>query len=127
MLSLKYTDGELIKNVDWNTLPNKTIRYMDFKVGNQTIRFMGYQRYLRLKEMVYGVNNGLRGMSKVILVGDKGVSCTKVTIDMLNKKITKEEVLSIEVYNGQTIDNKFWKIGEKNDAPNVYISPAKID
>ena len=63
MLSVKLIDGTLIKEPDlsWNSIPNIPIKYLDYKVGNKTIRMMGYERYLRLKEMVQGVNVALKG------------------------------------------------------------------
>jgi hypothetical protein len=121
MLTIKFTDGELVTNVDWNSLPNKSIRYMDYKVKNTTIRFMGYDKYLRLKEMVRGVNQNFETMSKVILVGQEGETCTKVTLDLLNATCKKEKVPFQELYNGKPIADNFWRIGERMDAPNVFI------
>ena len=121
MLTIKFTDGELVTNVDWNSLPNKPIRYMDYKVGNKTIRLMGYERYLRLKEMVQGVNVALKGVSKVILIGQREMMCDKVVVDMMNNKVTKEHVCFDDVYNGQAIDDRFWRGGEILDNPNVFI------
>jgi hypothetical protein len=121
LLSIKFVDGELVRNVDWNSLPNKPIRYMDYKIGNQTIRLMGYERYLRLKEMVQGVNVALKGMSKVILYGQNGIMCTRVTLDLINKTCKKDEVLFTEAYNGQPVEDKFWRAGQILDNPNVFI------
>ena len=122
MLSIKLVSGELIQNVDWNSIPNnEVIRYMDYKVGGQTIRLMGYERYLRLKEMVQGVNVALKGVSKVILIGQTGMMCDKVTIDLINGKIAKEQICFDVVYNSQAIDDKFWKAGEISDNPNVFV------
>ena len=122
MLTIKFTDGELVTNVDWNSLPNKVIRSMNYKVGNKTIKLMGYERYLRLKEMVQGVNVSLKGMSKVILFGQNGVMCDKVTIDYIKNTCSKEQVLFTEAYNGKPIDDKFWKAGQILENPNVYIN-----
>jgi hypothetical protein len=94
---------------------------MDYKVKNTTIRFMGYDKYLRLKEMVRGVNQNFETMSKVILVGKSGDECTKVTLDLLNATCKKEKVPFQELYNGQPIADNFWRIGEVMDAPNVFI------
>lgn len=124
MLTIKFVDGELVQNVDWNSLPNKVIRYMDYKIGNQTVRLMGYERYLRLKEIVQGLNVALKGVSKVILVGQNGVMCDRVIIDMLNNKVTKDEIAFDAVYNNQIIDDKFWKAGQILDNPNVFIRPV---
>jgi len=122
MLTIKLVSGELIQNVDWNSIPsNEVIRYMDYKVGGQTIRLMGYERYLRLKEMVQGVNVALKGVSKVILVGQNGVLCDKVVVDLINSSVAKEQVCFDEVYNGQAIDDKFWRFGEVLENPNVFI------
>jgi hypothetical protein len=121
MLTIKFTDGELVSNVDWNSLPNnKVIRYMDYTIGNQTIRLMGYDRYLRLKEMVQGVNVNLKGMSKVILIGQTGILCDKITIDLITKKISKEQTSFDIIYN-KPIDDKFWRVGEKLNNPNIFI------
>jgi len=123
MLTIKLVSGELIENADWQSIPsNEIIRYMDYKIGNQTIRLMGYERYLRLKEMVQGVNINLKGMSKVILIGQSGMMCDKVTIDLINKKISKEQVPFDEVYNGKPIDDKFWKNGQIHDNPNIFMN-----
>ena len=121
MLTIKFVDGELVTNVGWNSLPNKVIRYMDYKVGNQTIRFMGFERYLALKEMVYGVNVKLDRVSKMILVGQTGIMCTKLTLNLINGSCKKEEVPFQELYNGQPIADNLWKSGEITDNPNIYI------
>jgi len=120
-LTIKFVDGELVQNADWLSLPNKVIRYMDYKVGNKTIRLMGYERYLRLKEMVYGVNVKLERMSKVILVGQRGAICTKVTLDLINGTLNKEEVPCEALYNGQPIADNFWKAGQILETANVFI------
>jgi hypothetical protein len=123
MLSVKFVSGELASNVDWNSIPsNGVIRYMDFKMGSKTIRLMGYERYLRLKEMVQGVNVALKGVSKVILVGQSGTMCDKVVIDLINGSIAKEQVSFDEIYNGKGIDDKFWRAGQILENPNVYIN-----
>jgi hypothetical protein len=122
MLSIKFVNGELVKDVDWNSIPkNEVIRYMDYKLGNQTIRLMGYSRYLRLKEMVEGVTTSFKGMSKVILIGQNGVLCDLVIVDLINKKISKEQLSFEEVYNGKPIDDKFWRAGQILDNPNVFV------
>jgi hypothetical protein len=122
MLSIKFTSGELVKDVDWNSLPtNQVIRYMDYKFGNKTIRLMGYASYLRLKEHVEGVNVSFKGLSKIILVGQNGAVCDKVIIDLINKTIKKDICLTTEVYNNQPIDSKYWRQGEVLDKPNIYI------
>jgi hypothetical protein len=124
MLSIKFTDGTLLKepDLDWNSIPNNVvIRYLDYKIGNQTIRLMGYERYLRLKEMVQGVNVTLKGVSKVILVGQNGIMCDKVIVDIINGKVTKEHVPFDVVYNEGGIDDRFWKAGQILENHNVYI------
>jgi hypothetical protein len=124
MLSIKFTDGTLLKepDLDWNSIPNNVvIRYLDYKIGNQTIRLMGYERYLRLKEMVKGVNISFSGMSKVILFGQNGSICDRVTIDLINNKIKKEQVLFTEAYNGQPINDRFWKAGQILDESKVVL------
>lgn len=122
MLTIKLVSGELVKNVDWNSIPqNETIRYMDYTVGNQTIRLMGYSRYLRLKEMVQGVNVSLKGISKILLIGQNRCLCDLVIVDLINKKISKEQVDFMEVYNGKPIDDKFWRAGQILDNPAIYI------
>jgi len=122
MLTIKLVSGELIQNVDWNSIPsNEVIRYMDFKVGGQTIRLMGYERYLRLKEMVQGVNVALKGVSKVILIGQNGMMCDKVVVDLINGSVAKEQVCFDEVYNNQPIDDRFWRTGQVLENSNVFI------
>lgn len=124
MLSIKFTDGEMIQepNLDWNSLPNKVIRYIDYKISNKTIRLMGYGKYLRLKEMAQGVNIKLTGIIKIILVGQIADMCDKVTIDLINKKISKEQISFDKIYNNRPIDDKFWRTGQASNNPNVFIN-----
>jgi hypothetical protein len=122
MLSVKFVDGELVTNVDWLTLPDKVIRYMDYKIGEKTIRLMGYERYLRVKEMVQGVNVGLKGISKIILYGQNGIMCTRVILDLINGTCQKDEVLFTEAYNGKPIEDKYWKAGQILDNPNIFVN-----
>ena len=82
---------------------------------------MGYERYLRLKEMVYGVNVKIDRISKIILVGQRGEVCTRITLDLINGTCKKEDVIFEEVYNGKPIEDKFWKLGEILEYPNVFI------
>lgn len=122
MLTLKFADGELAYNVDWKSLPrNKVIRYMDYKVGNKTIRLMGYVSYLRLKEYVQGVTASFKGLSKILLVGQKGGMCDLVIIDMINNKISKECVSINEIYNGKPVDERFWRPGQILEEATVSI------
>jgi hypothetical protein len=122
MLTVKLTTGELIQHVDWKVLPkNVVIRYMEFKIGDKSIRLMGYERYTRLKEIVQGVGTSLQGISKIILVGQNGVMCDKITLDMITKKINKEQVLFTEIYNGKPINESYWRPGQVSDNPNVFV------
>jgi hypothetical protein len=122
MLTIKFVDGELVENVDWKSLPmNRVIRYMDYKVGDKSIRLMGYERYLRLKEIVQGVNVSFAGVSKIFLVGQNGVMCDKVTIDMVNQKIKKEQVPFEKIYNDTPIEDSFWRPGQSLENPSVRI------
>ena len=122
MLTLKLASGELLQNVDWKSLPNNVvIRYIDYKVGDRTIRLMGYERYTRLKEIVQGVGTSLNGISKIFLIGQNGAMCDKITIDMITKKINREQVLFTEVYNGKPINERYWRAGQILETPNVFI------
>jgi hypothetical protein len=122
MLTIKYTDGELIQNVDWNSLPNKPIKYMAYTIGKKTIKLIGYEKYLRLKEMVYGLNSPIKGIGKIILVGRVGDRCTKITVDLINQVANKEKSLASEIYNGKEIAESFWKAGQLLDNPEIYVS-----
>jgi hypothetical protein len=124
MLSLKLEDGTLLKEpeLNWNSiLPTQIIKYMEYKIVNKRIRFIGYDRYLRLKEITRGINSTFQAMSKIILVGQCGDKCTKVTLDLIKNTCLKEDVSIYEVYNNRAIEDKYWKNGENLICPNVYI------
>jgi len=122
MLNIKFTDGELVKNVDWNSLPsNKVIRYIDYTIGTKTIRLIGYERYLRLKEYFQGVNVSFKGISKIILIGQNGIMCDKVVVDLIKKSVHKEQIEFDRIYNDRPIEDKFWRQGEGLDTPNVFV------
>jgi hypothetical protein len=124
MLTIKLVDGSLLKEpeLDWNSiLPTQVIRHMEYKIANKRIRFVGYERYLRLKEITRGVNSNFQAISKVILIGETGGFCTQVTLDLIKNTCIKEDVSLDTVYNGKPIADKFWKAGLVEKHPNIYI------
>ena len=123
MLTVKFVDGELVTNVDWNSLPNnEVIRYMDYKVGSQTIRLMGYDSYLRLKRMAYGVNIKTQPLKDVVLLGKTGNVYSRVTIDLWFNKCERKNNLRYEdLKTDEKVDKNFWRAGQILDNPNVYI------
>jgi hypothetical protein len=123
MLSIKFVSGELVTNVDWNSLPNnEVIRYMDYKVGNQTIRLMGYDSYLRLKRMAHGVNIKTQPLKDIVLLGKTGEVYSRVTIDLwFNKCERKDDLRYEDLKTDEKVEDRFWKAGQILENPNVFI------
>lgn len=123
MLTIKFSNGLLFKepSLNWNSLPNTPIRYMEYTIGDNRIRFMGYDSYLRLKEMISGINIRFAGQSKVILLGRRGDVCDKLTVNLITKKISREVVDFDKAYN-KPIEEKLWKKGESLPKPDIYIN-----
>jgi hypothetical protein len=123
MLTIKFTDGELVQNVDWNSLPNnKVIRYMDYTIGNQTIRLMGYDYYLRLKRIAYGVNIKTSPLKDIILLGKNGEIYSRITINLwFGKCERKDNLLYHDLNFDERVDDKFWRVGEKLNNPDIFI------
>jgi hypothetical protein len=125
MLTIKLMDGTLLKEpeLDWNSiLPTQIIRYMEYKIVDKKIRLVGYDRYLRLKEIARGINCNFQAISNVILIGQSGSMCTRVTIDLIKGVCSKAEVPFDKVYNNKPIADNYWKVGLTLDNPNVYTT-----
>lgn len=118
MLSVKLVIGELLRepNLDWNTMGNMQIHYVNFKLKNYFIRLMGFERYLKLREMTYTDDSIIPKTDKITLCGQNGEVCEKVVIDVINNTHTHYTILMREL----DIDAKYWRRGEL-DNPQVII------
>jgi len=108
MLSVKFAGGVIKTDPDWMRLLDMSapLLEMNYVWENLNINFSGFERYLRLKENVEGLNAPIKGVSKIILLGQMGEVCTKVTIDLINGAYKKEENVPFENIYEQPINGR---------------------
>ena len=129
MLSVKFASGNVLSEpiLDWMGMlnSNQPLIEMNYVWENLNINFSGYERYLRLKENAEGLNAPIKGISKIILLGQIGEVCTKVTIDLINKKYTKEENIPFENIYEQPINDDLWKRGARRKDAECLITEVQ--
>ena len=113
MLSVKFASGVIKTDPDWMGLLDipQPLLEMSYRWENLLFTFSGFDRYLRLKENVEGLNAPIKGISKIILLGQIGEVCTKVTIDLINGAYKKEENVPLENIYEQPVNDDLWKRG----------------
>jgi len=68
-LIVKFSDGELIQNPSWNSMPNKPIQRIKYLFNGKTIIMEGYEEYNHLKEVIYSVLGNNSMVRNIYLMG----------------------------------------------------------
>jgi hypothetical protein len=120
MLEFKTLKGQILKTDDWFSF-NETITEMSIQINeNEYLVLEGFEAYLRIKEEVCGVNNSLKGTTKIILFGKKGNKAVMITLDLITSKISQETIPIDTAYQNKPLNPSLWKKGLLYH-PRVYI------
>lgn len=119
MLTVKFTDGEILQGGSWNTLPDRPIQAVVLELQGRKIKMQGFEEYNHLQEKVFNVIGGTSGLKAIYLMGRKGVNTKILRLDLSTNKIT-ENITEIEKeYNGRSCTG--WKKGTSALTPQFYI------
>lgn len=120
MLYIKTVKGHNIRTDDWLSI-NEPIAELSVQINEKEFLVLeGFEAYLRIKEEVCGVNNSLKGTSKIILFGKKENKVAKITLDLITSKISQEIIPIDKAYQNKPLNPSLWKKGLLYH-PRVYI------
>lgn len=118
MITVYFKDGTELTNIPWNSLPDKPILSLSYKIGDKLIELSGYEMYNHLVEKIAGFGKPPQ-TTKLFLMGRACGKTKIVTIDY-RKKIITEKITDIgQEYNGQATTG--WKNGVVSFIPSVSI------
>jgi len=130
MLTIKFTDGEMIQNVPWLSLPNKRIHKIKYCFNGKKILMENYEAYNHLVEKTFNMFNGATQIRSVYLMGRKGGISQIVRLNMIDKTIQEykteinKEYGAVNALTDMWINGRpstGWKDGVLNLEPNYQI------
>jgi hypothetical protein len=112
MISIKYTNGELIQiEKGWNNLPNKPILRVKITIDNHVLMMEGYEEYNHLQEYCMNISNGIQNIRNRFLLGRIGNMVKGIKYNYITDKIEKFETEFGSEYYGRPSTG--WKEGVK--------------
>ena len=136
MLMIMNDKNEMVVANDWKDVPEPITR-IGYKVSpTKCIIMEGFDSYLRIKEMVKGVNCKVNGMSKVFLFGRIGDKTAVVEFNFQTGKISNYVVdrgkeyygrlqadpLSFSLREQKPISKSHWKKGVVGKDQKIYVA-----
>jgi hypothetical protein len=107
MLTIKFTDGELIQNPTWNSMPNKPIQRLKYIFNGKTIIMEGYESYNHLKEIICAVLSNQTIVRCVYLMGRKGMISQVLKLNFIDNSIVEYQT-EIDKEYGATPEELVW-------------------
>jgi hypothetical protein len=125
MYTIYFEDGQVwqggsIENSNWNDMPNKLIKRIDYSILDKHFSMEGFEAYNHIVERVQFVLNANKPkISKVILMGLTNGEVYKLIFNLNTMQITEEiSYYGKEYYNKATTG---WKSGLKMVYPTTNI------
>lgn len=120
-----FCNGGTINNSKWNDIPSKQITKLEYFLDDRVIILKGFKAYNHIVEYAHAIFGAkFRKITQVVIMGQYNDKVAMVTIDFMNKKITK----AIKDF-GKEFKNKpttGWKAGiTSSNIPNVDIKKLK--
>ena len=113
-------------NMNFDNFPEPIQQMMYQVTSNKQIVMEGFDSYLRIKEMVKGVNCKIDGTSKIFLFGRALHRTAVIEINLITNKIENYIVRQGQEYNGRLSKNISWKKGVSGKS-NIYIKDTETD
>jgi len=112
MLTIKFTDGEMVQGGGWNTLPNKPIQKIALIEKNKKIILQDYEEYNFLREYAYIASSPTE--QKMIaramyLMGRKNNKSKVIRLNLIDGSVEEKDTEIGKEYNGRPCTG--WKRG----------------
>lgn len=119
MITVKFTDGELIQGRGWLDLPNKDIQKVKLQVETKTVIMEGYESYNYLNIRSYITMGGQGLIQRQALLGRKGDEVRIICFN-LNKKTYSNSITEFgKEFKGRPSTG--WKTGIPHETPQYKI------
>ena len=122
MLTIKFTNGEIIQNVPWLSLPNEPIKKLKYVFNDKTIILEDYESYNHLVKIAYdfmGGNTTIKTVKAIYLMGRKGEEVQGINLNLMDGTITEYTAPYTQEYNGRPSTG--WKLGVLDLTPQYKI------
>ena len=119
MLTIKFTNGEIVQNVPWLSLPNEPIKRLKYIFNDKTIILEDYESYNHLVERVYNFIGGSTSIRAVYLLGRKREEVQGIKLNLMDGTITEYTAPYTQEYNGRPSTG--WKLGVLDLTPQYKI------
>jgi len=108
------------QNSNWNKMPNKSIKKIEYNLWGYTVTFEGYEAYNHLKESThFFLKENEARLSKVILMAKKAGVVYSIVFDYFKKEIIPVTADFGKEYYGKS--TKGWKSGLENTETHYNI------
>jgi len=108
-------------NSGWDKLPDKLITKLEYKLADRIAVFEGFEGYNHIVEhysFMYGAKGS--GVSKLILLANKGQVVFKLTYNFMKQTVTQEHCKWGEEYRNQP--HPGWKKGiVRDEKPKFFV------
>jgi hypothetical protein len=112
-------EGGSPANSGWDKLPDKPIIKLEYKLADRIAVFEGFEGYNHIVERYSFLNKAGSGISKLIILANKGSIVFKLTYNFMKKTVTQEHCKWGEEYRNQP--HPGWKLGVSNKKPKFYV------
>ena len=113
-----FTDRKHITG-QWNFMPNKQIKRIEFSLFGKTILLENYEAYNHLVIRGIGVNTKINSIMGFIVMGSYKNKVHKFAFDIIKKELRVEEVFFGKEYNNAASTG--WKKGISSENPTYKI------
>lgn len=120
MLTVKLTNGEILKGGGWNTLPDTPISKIALEISGHKIIMQDYESYNHLIEKAFNVIGGSTQVRAIYLMGRKGDDVQVIKVNLIDNSIITGSAPHSQEYNGRPSTG--WKFGVCNLTPQYFIN-----
>lgn len=86
----------------WNKIPTKDIVKFEYQLGNILVTMQGYESYNHIVKKGLGINNSLKGIFEVILLGKNKDKVQRIIFDFIHQRVKQDIVNFGEEYNNKS-------------------------
>lgn len=102
----------------WNKIPDKKIKKIEYKIGNKTLIFEGFEQYNHVVKLGFGINNNkIAGVLAIYLLGKNRNKVHRRILNFVENKLEKNIVKWGKEYNNKP--HVGWKKGLISETPSI--------
>lgn len=119
MLTVKFTNGEIVQDSPWLSMPPEPIQRVKYVFQGKTVMMEGYEAYNHLVERYYALIGEGKGIRAIYLMGMSGKNVDVLSLNVITGHIKQERTLIGQEYNGRPSTG--WKSGISVGIPRITL------